>query len=82
MNGDEELADGVSGAARTDGDEAVQGVANAVSSAVDSVRRQLARVHAGLPPVDDEQGRHAGTDLTAAGHSVGPLGADTRNGTP
>ncbi|GGX42657.1 hypothetical protein [Streptomyces chryseus] len=35
-------------------DQAVDGVAEAWSGAISSVRRQLARVHEGLPPVEEE----------------------------
>lgn len=54
MNVDQELVSEDSQAGGgNDGDEP-RGVADAVSTAVTSVRQQLARVHAGLPPVDEE----------------------------
>ncbi|WP_138903684.1 hypothetical protein [Streptomyces albidochromogenes] len=40
--------------APTGRDQAVESVAEAWSGAITSVRRQLARVHEGLPPVEDE----------------------------
>ncbi|MGX1886854.1 hypothetical protein [Streptomyces sp. NPDC055287] len=57
MNGDQERAGDDAGAGRTGGDQAVEDVADAVSTAVSSVRRQLARVHAGLPPLEEDPHR-------------------------
>ncbi|MGW7054204.1 hypothetical protein [Streptomyces sp. NPDC054887] len=55
MNDDQELAGGHDAPpAPPDRDPSVEGVSEAWSGAITSVRRQLARVHDGLPPLEEE----------------------------